>query len=105
MNFSVSVSDASFAIMPDNTLEITVMSDITGDIRETVTANALSSVKILSDKPKQKDSEFALRICYADEPRDCWDIAKEYNTTVAALLEENQMNDENKLEGMIVVPV
>lgn len=104
VNFSASVSDASFAIMPDNTVEITVMSDIIGDIRETIAANALSSVKVLSDKPKQKDSEFALRICYADEPRDCWDIAKEYNTTVSALLEENQTNDENKLEGMIVVP-
>lgn len=102
--FTANVSSTSFAISPDNSLEITAMCDVSGDMREAVTLDALSSVKILEDKPKLKDSEFAIRICYADEPKDCWDIAKEYNTTVSALLEENNTNDENKLEGMIVVP-
>ncbi|MCH5204422.1 MAG: DUF3794 domain-containing protein [Oscillospiraceae bacterium] len=102
--FSANVSSASFAIMPDNSIEITAMCDVSGDMREAITLDALSSVKLLEDKPKQKDGEFAIRICYADEPKDCWDIAKEYNTTVSALLEENTVNDENKLEGMIVVP-
>ena len=67
-------------------------------------AQAINSVKILEDKPKQKETDIALRICFADEPKDCWEVAKEYNTTVSALLEENNVNDEHKLEGMIVVP-
>ncbi|MCH5196359.1 MAG: DUF3794 domain-containing protein [Oscillospiraceae bacterium] len=104
VNFSTVVSGTSFAIMPDNTLEITAMCDVSGDMREIIAYDALTSAKILEDKPKQNDGEFAIRICYADEPRDCWDIAKEYNTTVSALLEENTADDENKLEGMIVVP-
>lgn len=102
--FLTNVTSANFAIMPDNTLDITAVCEVTGDLRETVCADTVSAVKILEDKPKQKDTEFAIRICYADEPKDCWEIAKEYNTTVAALLEENKPNDDNKLEGMIVVP-
>lgn len=102
--FCANISDANFAIMPDNSLEISAICEISGDLREMITADAITAVKILEDKPKAKDSEYALRICYADEPKDCWDVAKEYNTTVSAILEENKMNDENKLEGMIVVP-
>ena len=103
-NFCAKVSGTNFAILPDNSLEITAMCDVSGDMRDMISAQTLSSVKILEDKPKQKDSEYALRICYADEPKDCWEVAKEYNTTVSALLEENNVNDEHKLEGMIVVP-
>lgn len=102
--FGVCVTETNFAIMPDNTVEVTSMCGITGDMREIISADALNSVKIIEDKPKHKDTEFAIRICYADEPKDCWEIAKEYNTTVSALLEENKPNEENKLEGMIVVP-
>lgn len=102
--FCANVSNTNFAIMPDNTLEITAFCDISGDISEVMYVDTLSSVKILEDKPKQKDSEFALKICYTDEPKDCWEIAKEYNTTVSALLAENTPNEDNKLDGMIVVP-
>lgn len=102
--FDIGVTETNFAILSDNTIEATAMCDVFGDMREGIFADALTSVKIFEDKPKQKDSEFALRICYADEPKDCWDVAKEFNTTVSALLEENSLNDEQKLDGMIVVP-
>ena len=70
-----------------------------------MTADTLSDITVKEDKPKAKSEEFALRICYTDEQSDCWSIAKAYNTTVKALMEENGIIDEQEtLSGMIIIP-
>ena len=49
----------------------------------------LKSITLLTDKPKSRDKNCAVKICYADPEGDLWEIAKKYSTSAEAIAEEN----------------
>lgn len=105
IDFNVSVTDTGFSIKPDGSLEVTATLDFTANLHNTKPVEAINTVTVREDKPKDKSDEFALRICYTDDSSDCWSIAKRYNTTVKALMEENEIEDcDAPLSGMILIP-
>ena len=99
------VTDTGFSIKPDGCLELTTTLEFTASLHNTKPVEAINTVTVREDKPKDKSDEFALRICYTDDSSDCWSIAKRYNTTVKALMEENEIEDcDAPLSGMILIP-
>ncbi len=103
--FTARVTETDFSIKSDGAIEISALTELKGALHDVVTADTLSDITVKEDKPKAKSEEFALRICYTDEQSDCWSIAKAYNTTVKALMEENGIIDEQEtLSGMIIIP-
>ncbi len=105
VDFCVNITDTGFSIRSDGSLEVTASIEFKGDLRNAAPLDAVSSVKILEDKPKDKSDEFALRICYTNDSSDCWSIAKQFNTTVKAIMEENEIEDcDAPLSGMIIIP-
>ncbi|MDE7361486.1 MAG: DUF3794 domain-containing protein [Oscillospiraceae bacterium] len=105
VDFNVCVTDTGFSIKPDGSLELTTALDFTASLHNINPVEAVSAVTVREDKPKDRSDEFALRICYTDDTSDCWSIAKRYNTTVKALMEENEIEDcDAPLSGMILIP-
>lgn len=105
IDFNVIVTDTGFSIKPDGGLELTTTLDFTAILHNSNPIEAINTVTVREDKPKDKSDEFALRICYTDDSSDCWSIAKRYNTTVKALMEENEIEDcDAPLSGMILIP-
>ncbi len=108
VDFSVGVSDTSFSIKSDGTLDISSAINFDASLHNINSVEAISSVNVCEDKPKDKSDEFALRICYTNSSTDCWSIAKRYNTTVKALMEENEIDEsadcDTPLSGMIIIP-
>ena len=105
IDFAANVIDTGFAIKPDGNLEITSTIGFEASLHNTMPVEAIDTVTIHEDKPKSKSDEFALRICYSGDKADCWSIAKRYNTTVKAIMEENDIeNCDEPLSGMIVIP-
>ena len=103
--FSARVTDTGFSIRSDGTIDITAQAVFNGLLRNVRTINAVNAVTVYEDKPKTNDSDFALRIFYTGEGEDCWSIAKRCNTTVAAVMAENDIEDENTpLSGMVLIP-
>lgn len=103
-DFSANVIDTGYAIKPDGNLEITSTIALEACLHNIVPVEAIDAVTIHEDMPKPRDDEFALRICYMGDSSDCWSIAKRYNTTVKAVMEENDIEScDEPLEGMIVV--
>ncbi len=105
VDFNVNVSDTGFSIRSDGSLEITAPLDFRAILHNTQPVDAVSSVTVFEDRPKDKSDEFALRICYTNDSSDCWSIAKQCNTTVRAIMEENEIEDcDAPLSGMIIIP-
>lgn len=106
VDFTANVIDTGFSIKPDGNLEITSTIGLDASLHTARTIEAIDTVTIREDQPKPKSDEFALRICYTNDKTDCWSIAKRYNTTVAAIMEENDIesSDEPIDGGVIIIP-
>ncbi len=108
VDFTAGVSDTSFSIKSDGTLDISSAINFDASLHNVNAVEAISSVNVCEDKPKDKSDEFALRICYTNSSTDCWSIAKRFNTTVKALMEENEIDEnadcDTTLSGMIIIP-
>lgn len=105
VDFNAVVTDVGFSIKSDGTLDLNAQLDFSGSLRNIRAVEAISSVTIHEDKPKEKDDDYALRIYYSCGSLDCWNVAKRYNTTVNAIMRENDIEDENApLSGMILIP-
>lgn len=103
--FNAVCSDAGFSIRPDGSLEITCTVELSAYLHNINPVEAVNTVVVHEDTKKQTDDEFALRICFTGDKADCWSIAKKYNTTVRAIMEENDIeNSDEPLSGMIVIP-
>lgn len=108
VDFTVGVADTGFSIKSDGTLDISSSINFDANLQDINSIEAISAVTVCEDKPKDKSDEFALRICYTNSATDCWSIAKRYNTTVKALMEENEIDEsadcDTPLSGMIIIP-
>lgn len=100
------VTDTGFSIRPDGTLDVTAQAEFTGNLVDNQQITAISSAALHEDKPKERSDEFALRICYTSGGESCWDIAKRCNTTVEAIMSENDIQDKDaELRGMVIIPI
>ena len=99
------VTDTGFSINQDGGLDVTAQVEISGSLCENQQITAVSSASVREDKPKERSDEFSLRICYTSG-ESCWDIAKRCNTTVDAIMSENNIDDrEAEVSGMVIIPI
>ena len=54
----------------------------------------IENVLLDSEKPKEKSSEYALKMYYAEENEEIFAVAKRYNTKPEAIMEENELEEE-----------
>ena len=53
-----------------------------------------------------RDGDYALKLYYGVEHEDVWDIAKRCRTSVHAIMEENELTDEQlTTPGMLFIPI
>ena len=70
------------------------------------TVNAVNEITVSEDKPKQKDTDYALRLYFADDGESVWEISKRYNTSAAAIMAENELDGgSDTVSGMILIPI
>ncbi len=70
------------------------------------TGTMISELRVLTDKPKEKNDKYALKICYCNESDDIWEIAKKHSTSITAILEENELTDDKiSKQGMLLIPL
>ncbi|WP_028509463.1 DUF3794 domain-containing protein [Ruminococcus sp. NK3A76] len=100
------VRSTSFRLTESDSAELTAQICITGHISECRTYKLLTSVSVDTDRPKQKQSGCAVKLCRCDENTDIWDIAKKYSTSASAIEQENDLAEMTAGKGtMLLVPL
>ena len=103
---AVSVANVSYNISPENTL--TAKAELNTDISVVpdCSVRALSHISVDDSVKKQREGDYAIKLYYGTENEDVWDIAKRYSTSIAAVMEENDLSGE-RLEagGMLIIPI
>lgn len=68
--------------------------------------SAVTDITVDDTSKKERDGDYAIKLYFGIENEDVWDIAKRYSTSVAAVMEENELSGE-RLEngGMLLIPI
>ncbi len=91
---NVQISDVGFNINGENTTELRITFSLNGCIYRMKTVSIIENVILDTEKPKEKSSEYALKMYYAEEKEEIFAVAKKYNTKPEAIMEENELEEE-----------
>ncbi|MEG0614188.1 MAG: hypothetical protein RR540_00415 [Oscillospiraceae bacterium] len=100
------VCSASYNLVSVNTVDVKCEIRLCGTINETVNQRGVSEIIIDEKNTKQRDGDYALKLYFADAGEDVWEIAKKYSTSAAAIMEENELEEEKiSQQKMILIPI
>lgn len=100
------VVSCSYNLVSTNVVELKSEIKITGMLREITEAKIVSEISVDGTKSKAREGDYALKLYFADEGEEVWDIAKKYSTSVNAIMEENELESEVLSQhGMILIPI
>ena len=100
------IENCTYYLADETTAELKADIKIGGEMTIQQTGTMISELRVLTDKPKEKNDKYALKICYCNESDDIWEIAKKYSTSITAILEENELTDDKiSKQGMLLIPL
>lgn len=93
-----------YVLSGESKVDVRIELTVTASIFEMVEKKVVTQISLMEDQPK-KTAASALTIYYCDAGENVWDIAVRYNTTVQAIMGENQLADETVPEKcMLLIP-
>jgi len=103
---NLQVVNTTYGISSDNKVDVRAVLKFSGCLYRINSAEVIKDIAVNSDAPKQKDSDYALKLYYAEEGEDVWNIAKRYNTGADAIIAENDMeSDRVNSPCMLLIPM
>lgn len=91
---NIQITDVGFNINGENTTELRITFTLNGCIYKMKNAAIIENVILDTEKPKEKNNDYALKMYYAEEKEEIFAIAKKYNTKPKAIMEENELEEE-----------
>ena len=99
----VNISSVSYSITDDG-IEIRCSLLMQGCMYVCGTSQIIKQIELNENAEKQKRDDYSLKLYFADENEDVWNIAKRYNTSAAAIESENEVTD-GKVSGLLLIPI
>lgn len=106
INIRLTPISCSYTLSSDNTIEIKSELRVTGCIKNYVVITGITDIEVNEEELVDKNNNYAIKIYYTAENEDLWEIAKKYCTSVSAIIEENEIEDDMITgSGMILIPI
>ena len=87
-------------------LDFTCQLELNGSVYSMERQSAVCAITPDEKRQKKRREDSALCIYYADQQESVWDIAKKYNSSVAAVMEENGLDhDIISQRTMLLIPM
>jgi hypothetical protein len=101
---NLQVVNTTFSIAADNRVDLRVVLKLNGCLYQTRSIEVIKEISINQEVPKEKETDYALKLYYAEENEDIWSIAKRYNTGAQAIITENDMETDQSGSDRITSP-
>ncbi|MDR2655623.1 MAG: DUF3794 domain-containing protein [Oscillospiraceae bacterium] len=102
----VSVRSSDYEINGGGSIEIKIVFDVRASVFSQTRKNIIYDINIDQAAKKSYDNLPALTLYFAGSDESIWDIAKKYNTSVSAILEQNQIEEEVLQDRqMLLIPI
>lgn len=96
----------TYTITPENTAEIKAEIAIRGRVEDHRIVNVLTDITFDEQTLREKPGDLALKLYFADAGEQLWDIAKGCGASVAAVMEENELDGGTLPESkMLLIPI
>lgn len=106
VDVDVTVSDVSYSISSDNTVDLRLQLLVNGCICGIKSIKTVSDVSVNENMPKQREGDYDVKLYYADADEDIWSIAKRCNTGIDRIISENGLDGETVSEPcMLLIPI
>ncbi|MCL2637048.1 MAG: DUF3794 domain-containing protein [Oscillospiraceae bacterium] len=103
---NLQVTQVGFGLGGENKVEIKVSLAFNACLYLINSINVIRDITVNQEKPKEKSSEYALKLYYAEDGEDIWGIAKRYNTSADAIITENDLEgDRVEFPSMLLIPI
>ncbi len=94
----------SYRLTGDSSADLSAVVAIKAKIRENDEIKLVSGIEIDSESEEQKPEGFCVRLCRCEEGDGLWDVAKRYRASVEAIRAGNELDDEQTLKGVLLIP-
>ncbi len=105
-DIDVDAIDCTYTITSSNCISLKADLRITGNVFLSSSCEAVTEVSFDETTKKTRDGDYAIKLYYGVEGEDIWEIAKRYSTSVRAIMEENELENERLSDsGMLLIPI
>lgn len=94
---------ASMRSRRKNKLQYHCKLQVDGMVLGVIPVSFITGIKVDETREKKRENQSAMTIYYADAGENIWSIAKRYNTSLSAVMEENGLEEEILPEKQIVL--
>jgi len=102
----ISIIGCNYTMAGDSSVDVTAELNVDGIICKKSEKTVITDIKIDNECKKDCSGNCALKLYFAEENEDIWDIAKRNSTSVKAILEENNITSDKVFEkGMLLIPI
>jgi hypothetical protein len=103
---NLQVVNTTYSVSAENRIELRVVLRLSGCLYQMRSIEVIKEISVNEDAPKVKNNEYALKLYYAEENEEVWNIAKRYNTGAEAIITENDMeSDKITTPCMLLIPI
>lgn len=102
----VEPADCTYHLASDGTISVQANLLLHGALCPSARHICLSDLEVDGENKLVRDGDYALKLYYGVEHEDVWDIAKRCHTSVDAIMEENELAEEQLANaGMLFIPI
>lgn len=105
LDISAAVTSCSYRLTSDDTADAQAVISLKGRALRSGSGEAVTDIRLLTDKPKERNNSCCVKLCRCSADDDIWNIAKKYSTSVSAILESNDLTEGSQISEMLLIPI
>ncbi len=100
---SVSVKNVSYSISGESRVDVQIELCATCALFEDFPTKLVGSIELDESRPKSRESRPAAVLYFAEKGEELWDIAREYNSSVESIREDNELEGDVAPESSLLI--